>query len=120
MTEQLVVQCREWRRVCPSSSKPPSVAGDGMPVVEEADSVPWMTKFLRLLQAVDARSSWLPPDMDIFVENSDSTKRVRVMFPSLLVEAVESGQFDEGDAKRMVAALCKMGVAASPDAVPPS
>ena len=116
-----------WRRSCPpNSSKPPSVAGDGVPVVAEADSVPMDDEMDTppspvTGQSVDTRSSWpVAPDMDVFVENSDSTKRARVTLPSgsLLVEAVESGQFGEEEAKRMMAALCKMGVVASPDAVP--
>ena len=54
------------------------------------------------------------------MENSDSTKRARVTLPSgsLLVDAVESGQFGEEEANRMTAALCRMGVSAPPDAVP--
>ena len=124
--DQLHAQTREMEsRLSPSSSKPPSVAGDGAPVVEEADSVPMDDGFEAhppvAGQAVDVSSDWPgPPSVDVFVENSDSTKRARVTLPSdsLLVEAVESGQFDEGDAKRMMAALCKIGVTASPDAVP--
>ena len=101
--EQLLVQYREMEtRLSPNSSKPPSVAGDGAPVVEEADSVPMDDEIEAppppvAGQAVDVRSSWpAPPAVDAFVENSDSTKRARVTLPSgsLLVEAVESGQFD--------------------------
>ena len=111
----------------PNSSKPPSVAGDGVPVVAEADSVPMDDEMDTpppppvTGQPVETRSSWpAAPDMDVCVENSDSTKRARVTLPSgsLLVEAVESGRFGEEEAKRMMAALCKMGVTASPDAVP--
>ena len=125
--DQLLAQYREMEsRLSPSSSKPPSVAGDWAPVVEEADSVPMDDGFEAppppvAGQAVDVSCDWPgPPSVDVFVENSDSTKRARVTLPSgsLLVEAVESGQFDEGDAKRIMAALCKMGVTASPDAVP--
>ena len=42
----------------------------------------------------------------------------RFPLASLLVDAVESGQFDEGEAKRMMAALCRLGVSAPPDAFP--
>ena len=125
--DQLLAQYREMEsRLSPSSSKPPSVAGDGAPVVEEVGSTPMDEEFEAppppvAGQAVDVSSDWPgPPSVDVFVENSDSTKRARVTLPSgsLLVEAVESGQFDEGEAKRMMAALCKMGVSAPPDAVP--
>ena len=125
--EQLLAQYRELEtQLSPNSSKPPSVAGDGVPVVAEADSVPMDDEMDTppppvTGQLVDTPSSWpMAPDVDVFVENSDSTKRARVTLPSgsLLVEAVESGQFGEEEAKRMMAALCKMGVVASPDAVP--
>ena len=125
--EQLLAQKHELEtQLSPNSSKPPADAGDGVPVVAEADSVP-MDEEMETPpppatgQPVDTRSSWpVAPELDFFVENSDSTKRARVTLPSgsLLVEAVESGQFGEEEAKRMMAALCKMGVVASPDAVP--
>ena len=117
--DQLLAQYREMEsRLSPSSLKPPSVAGDGAPVVEEVGSVPMDDEFeappLVTGQAVDVSSDWPgPPSVDVFVENSDSTKRARVTLPSgsLLVEAVESGQFDEGDAKRMMAVAVHAGFA---------
>ena len=50
--------------------------------------------------------------------SSDSTERARVTLPSgfLLVDAVESGQFGEEEANRMMAAPCGTGVSAPPDA----
>ena len=122
--EQLLAQYQEIEtQLSPNSSKPPSDAGDGVPVDAEADSVPMDDEPPPPVtgQPVDTRASWpVAPELDVFVENSDSTKRARVTLPSgsLLVEAVESGQFGEEEAKRMMAALCKMGVVASPDAVP--
>ena len=123
----MLAQFREMQsRLSPSSSKPPSVAGDGAPVIEEEGS-PLMDEEVQApsppatSQAVEVSSDWPgPPSVDLFVENSDSSKRARVTLPSgsLLVDAVESGQFDEGEAKRMMAALCRMGVSAHPDAVP--
>ena len=70
---------------------------------------------------MEVSSDWpAPPTVDMFVENSDSIKRARVALPSgsLLVDAVESGQFGEEEAKRMMVALCRMGVSAPPEAVP--
>ena len=125
--DQLLAQFREMQsRLSPSSSKPPSVAGDGAPVIEEEGSSPMDEEVQAPLppatgQAVEVSSDFPgPPSVDVFVENSDSSKRARVTLPSgsLLVDAVESGQFDEGEAKRMMAALCRMGVSAPPDAVP--
>ena len=125
--DQLLAQYREMEsRLSPSSSKTPSVIGDGAPVIEELGSTPMDEEFEApppqvAGQAVEVSSDWPgPPSVDVFVENSDSTKRARVTLPSgsLFMEAVESGQFDEGEAKRMMAALCKMGVSAPPDAVP--
>ena len=65
---------------------------------------------------------WPPPpatDAFTFVENAHSTRRARVTLPSgsLWADAVESGQFGE-EAKRMMAALCKMDVAALASAIP--
>ena len=124
---QLLAQFREMQsRLSPSSSKTPSVIGDAAPVIEEVGSTP-MDEEVQAPpppasgQAVEVSSDWPgPPSVDVFVENSDSTKRARVTLPSgsLLVDAVESGQFDEGEAKRMMAALCRNGVSAPPDAVP--
>ena len=114
-------------RLSPSSSKAPSVIGDGTPVIEEEVCSSPMDEEVQAPpppatgQAVEVSSDWPgPPTVDVFVENSDSTKRARVTLPSgsLFVGAVESWQFGEEEPNRMMAALCRMGVLAPPDVVP--
>ena len=57
----------------------------GVPVDAEADSVPMDDEPPPPVtgQPVDTRASWpVAPELDVFVENSDSTKRARVTLPS--------------------------------------
>ena len=118
-----LLNIKKLRRSCPRTRRNrPLMLVMGCQLLQRLTLCPWMTSPPPATgQPVDTRSSWpVAPELDVFVENSDSTKRARVTLPSgsLLVEAVESRQFGEEEAKRMMAALCKMGVVASPDAVP--